>query len=399
MHNNLVYLTDGRGKVDASEMSDHDWARLVVDNRNSTRRQLVKCAWCWDDDHVTHWMRTYTRADGSRVVSHQPGEAGDHPYQALESDEHKAYCDRVERVGTDEGFRTTREARAADGRTRSDVLLFGSRHVAYEMQHSPFKQGYGATERTRRSLAAKRDAVAWHTDSSIIAGAARVAMLRSNQARRPQIENPRYELRVLGGFRKVIVWECTARDGYRCPDGRFAGCGRTHIDTQPTDITLDDFIRQAPAGSVLPVLPLDRRGFWTSANDYRRWTEHHGRVDQLASGQRRKGMGTLVRRRPKTICRPCRSSAPACRFLRRSPARQAPPHAGSLHACTQRAGAATCIALRGSSNAAPTRTKAVEYASTWGVAGSEGCTQRTLVRWWGSAGPGGPRSERQAVGG
>lgn len=101
------------------------------------------------------------------------------------------------------------------------------------MQHSPFKQGYGATERTRRSLKAKWDSVAWHTDSPIIAGNAQVAMLRSNQARRPQIENPRYQLRILGGFRKVIVWECTARDGYRCLYGRYAGCGRTHMDTQP----------------------------------------------------------------------------------------------------------------------------------------------------------------------
>jgi hypothetical protein len=276
VHNNLIYLTDGRGKVDAAEMSNHDWARLVVDNRNSTRRQLVKCAWCWDEDHVTHWMKTYSRADGSRVVSHQPGESTDHPYQVLESDEHKAYCDRVERVGTEEGFQARREARAPDGRTRSDVLLLGNRQVAYEMQHSPFKQGYGATERTRRSLAAKRDAVAWHTDSPIIAGAARVAMLRSNQARRPQIENPRYQLRILGGFRKALVWQCTAREGYRCPNRRFAGCGSTHFGTQPGDITLDDFIRKAPAGLVVPIRPLDRLGYWASLTDYQLWLEHSG---------------------------------------------------------------------------------------------------------------------------
>ncbi|MFE5598009.1 hypothetical protein ACFQ8O_02235 [Streptomyces coelicoflavus] len=54
MHNNLIYLTDGRGKTDAAEMTDSDWDQLVVDNRNSTRRRLVKCAWCWDDDQITH---------------------------------------------------------------------------------------------------------------------------------------------------------------------------------------------------------------------------------------------------------------------------------------------------------------------------------------------------------
>ncbi|OXM60843.1 hypothetical protein, partial [Amycolatopsis sp. KNN50.9b] len=192
MHNNLIYLTDGRGKINAAAISDTEWALIVAANRDSVRRQLVKCAWCWDKDHVTHWMKTYSNNHGTRVVSHQPGEAADHPYQELESDEHRAYCDRVERVGTAEGYQAQREARAADGRTRSDVLLLGSRHISYEMQHSPFKTGYGATERTRRSLNAKRDAVAWHTDSGLIADAARVAMLRSNPARRPQIENPRY---------------------------------------------------------------------------------------------------------------------------------------------------------------------------------------------------------------
>ncbi|MFD7278381.1 hypothetical protein ACFV80_15355 [Streptomyces sp. NPDC059862] len=289
MHNNLIYLTDGRGKVDASKLSDTEWARLVVDNRDSVRRQLVKCAWCWDEDHVTHWMKTYSR--NGRVISHQPGESADHPYQALESDEHKAYCDRVERVGVAEGYEAQRESRADDGRTRSDVLLIGARHLSYEMQHSPFKPGYGARERTRRSLAAKRDAVAWHTDSSIIADGARVAMLRSNQARRPQIENPRYEIRILGGYRKVLVWDCTSREGHRCPLGRYAGCGATHVNSQPSAISLDDFIRQAPAGLVLPVWPLDRLGFWTTTKDYQIWVDHFG------GSSRSGGSGAAAQRR------------------------------------------------------------------------------------------------------
>ncbi|MFH9888562.1 hypothetical protein ACH4OQ_28430 [Streptomyces luteogriseus] len=284
MHNNLIYLTDGRGKVDASKISDIEWARLIVNNRDSVRRQLVKCAWCWDEDHVTHWMKTYSRNSGGRVVSHQPGESADHPYQALESDEHKAYCDRVERVGTAEGYAAQRESRSDDGRTRSDVLLIGARHLSYEMQHSPFKPGYGARERTRRSLAAKRDAVAWHTDSSIIADGARVAMLRSNQARRPQIENPRYEVRILGGYRKVLVWDCTSREGHRCPLGRYAGCGATHVDSQPSAISLDDFIRRAPAGLVVPVWPLDRLGFWTTTQDYAIWVDHFGEASRASRG-------------------------------------------------------------------------------------------------------------------
>lgn len=282
MQNNRIYV-DGR-LVDATQLSEQQWARLVTSNRNSTKRRLVKCAWCWQEDHVTHWMKTYSRTDGTRVVSHQPGESGDHPYQALESDAHRATCDRVERVWTDEGGTAIREATAADKKTRADVLLLGPRTVSYEMQHSPFKTGYGATERTRRALAAGRDAVAWHTDSESVAGAAKVAMLRSNRATLPQIENPRYEMRMIGGYRRSFVWACTTREGYRCPNGRFSGCGHTHFGTEPAALTLDDFVRMAPVGLVVPVLPLDRRGFWTTADGYELWSEHSGHGDRLTGG-------------------------------------------------------------------------------------------------------------------
>lgn len=283
MQNNRIYV-DGR-LIDATQLTDGQWEYLVAANRDSTKRRLVKCAWCWQEDHATHWMKTYSKADGTRIVSHQAGESGDHPYQALESDEHRATCDRVERVWTAEGGTAVREALAADGRTRSDVLLIGKLQVSYEMQHSPFKRGYGATERTRRALAAGRDRVAWHTDSVSLARAAQVAMLRSNPARRPQLENPRYEIRILGGFRKAIVWSCTVREGYRCPDGRFSGCGATHFGTEPAALTLDDFVRKAPTGLIVPVMPLDRLGFWATTDDYELWREHSGQADRLGGGQ------------------------------------------------------------------------------------------------------------------
>lgn len=285
MQNNRVYV-DGR-LVDAALLTDRQWAQLVAANRESTKRRLVKCAWCWQEGHVTHWMKTYSKADGTRVVSHQAGESGDHPYQALESSEHKATCDRVERVWSAEGGTAIREATAADGKTRSDVLLIGSVQVSYEMQHSPFKLGYGASERTRRALAAGRDHVAWHTDNETIGRSAQVAMLRSNRATLPQIENPRYELRMIGGYRMPVVWTCTAREGYRCPRGRYSGCGATHFDTEPAALTLDDFARKAPAGLILPVLPLDRRGYWTTVAGYQLWLEHGGHAGLLGDGPAR----------------------------------------------------------------------------------------------------------------
>ncbi|MFE0220674.1 hypothetical protein ACFW0U_07360 [Streptomyces albidoflavus] len=337
MQNNRVYI-DGR-LMDVSTFTPEMWRRLTEDNRNSTKRHLVKCAWCWQEDHVTHWMKTYSTSSGARVVSHQPGESGDHPYQALESDEHKATCDRVERVWTAEGGTALREALAPDGRTRSDVLLIGSLVLSYEMQHSPFSRGYGATERTRRALKAGRDAVAWHTDSDVVAGRAQVAMLRSNKATRPQIESPRYELRILGGYRKVRTWTCSVREGYRCPNGRFSGCGKAHIDTEPAAISLDGFVRAAPLGLVAPVTPLARQGFWASAADVELWQQHtppdgaSPGVDECADRRRRYRPGGHSRRRAHIPTDAMGQPIPPCRFCGRPASMPGPEGSPEHYTC------------------------------------------------------------------
>ena len=77
MQNNRIYV-DGR-LIDATQLTDGQWEYLVAANRDSTKRRLVKCAWCWQEDHATHWKKTYSKADGTRIVSHQAGESGDHP--------------------------------------------------------------------------------------------------------------------------------------------------------------------------------------------------------------------------------------------------------------------------------------------------------------------------------
>jgi hypothetical protein len=47
---------------------------------------------------------------------------------------------------------------------------------------------------------------------------------------------------------------------------------------------LDDFIRHAPAGLVLPVWPLDRLGFWTTTRDYQIWVDHFGEGSPSVAG-------------------------------------------------------------------------------------------------------------------
>ncbi|HET6635211.1 MAG TPA: hypothetical protein VFH77_09290, partial [Streptomyces sp.] len=178
MHNNLVYVT-GEGLVDAAEINGVRWSQLCAANTPSTKQKLVKCAWCWDEHREAHWMKTFDR-EGSRVVSHQPGAGiADHPYEALETPQHRAWNYRAARVGAEAGYGVEVESWSADKKTRADVLLVGELTVAYEHQHSPFKKGRGALERTRLAKAAGRDEVMWHGTNELIVGRARVPMLLS----------------------------------------------------------------------------------------------------------------------------------------------------------------------------------------------------------------------------
>jgi hypothetical protein len=276
VHNNLIYVTD-HGLVDAMEITDEAWTSLILRNTQSTKRQLVKCAWCWDERRATRWMRTYDMT-GIRTISHQPGEGDNHPYRSIETPQHRAYNQRVARVGDSEGHVVTLEDRAADGATRADVLLRGKLEVAYEHQHSPFKKGRGALERSRLAVAAGRDFVLWHTDKRAIARSSRAPMLRSDDLPTELIDNPNYQIRMVSGFRAITLWNCTAREGHRCPRGRMTGCGRDHFGTEPRALTLDAMARQAPAGLILPVR-LDGHSpghFMTDLASLRRYEEHFG---------------------------------------------------------------------------------------------------------------------------
>lgn len=278
MLNNRIIVT-GVGLLDARELTDEQWAELCERNSPSTRAQHVKCAVCWNNYGRTRWMRTYDMT-GVRTVSHQPGEGDNHPYQALETPEHRAYNERVARVGESAGFDVLREATAHDGATRADVLLRGDFEVDFEHQHSPFQKGRGATERTRLTLAGGRDYVLWHTDKRRIASAARVPMVRSDELPAKVISQPNYRIEFRSGYRRIHMWKCTARDGHLCPDRRMTGCGQTHATSQPSALALDDMIRQAPAGLLLPIQTegvVGPASFYTDRESYRRYEEWSGK--------------------------------------------------------------------------------------------------------------------------
>ena len=296
MQNNQIIITDDtldayarkhpNGITDARELTDDEWAQLCDRNVNSTQTRIVKCGFCWVDHGEIQWMRTFSRM-GTRVVSHQPNEALDHPYQSVETPRHQRYKDRVYRFGDREGLHPEKESRATDGKTIADTLLRGAIDLAYEHQHSHFKSGYGLTERIQRTEDAGRIAM-FHTDQEDVFNAQQAPILRTD-GRVPLewISDLNRPLIITGGLREIIVFTCDARDGVWCPKGRISGCGKTHARTEPLrGVTLDEALRHGVMdefryifNAQVTKLP---RSFWTDRKSYDRYISAIGDDGDLA---------------------------------------------------------------------------------------------------------------------
>ena len=286
MLNNQIIIADDtlrayasrnqRGIVDAVQLPESEWAELCARNINSTRAQIVKCGFCWVDHSEIQWMKTFNRM-GTRVVSHQAGEALDHPYQSVETPEHRAYNNRTFHVWDNEGFGPRKEARAKDGSSVADVLAVeGIVKTAYEHQHSPFKKGHGLTERMDCAAAVGRVAM-FHTDQVSVARAQKGPILRTDgDVPFEWIEDLNRPLTFRAGLREIIVFTCDVRNGVWCPRGKISGCGKPHARTELLGgTTLDDVLRGAPMGEYVPVSNAQVTeapySFWTTRESYGRY--------------------------------------------------------------------------------------------------------------------------------
>ncbi|MEV7975366.1 hypothetical protein [Streptomyces sp. NPDC086519] len=283
MLNNQIIVTDAslhayarkndRGIVDAAELTNAEWEQLRGRNVNSPKAQLVQCAKCWELYREVQWLKTYNTSRGTRVISHQPGESRpDHDYEPVETAEHRAYNSRAFKIGEVEGYKPRREAWAPNMKTRADVLLTGTLTIAYEHQHSPFSATgrYSAPERTRLALAVGRTPM-WHATHDKVRGL--VPILRTDGGLPLRvIENPNYRHEFRGGIYRIDIYTCTVREGHECPNGKFAGCGKSHARGTVTAGQLDDVLRGAPVGTYMPVVDAKviraPRFFWTDRKSY-----------------------------------------------------------------------------------------------------------------------------------
>lgn len=288
LNNQIIVMDDSldacahrndHGVIDAKLLAESAWQQLRKHSAmagGATKAKLIKCAKCWLEYGSEQWLSPKVNHLGTRVLAHQPSESRpDHAYEPVETAEHRAYNNRAFTIGEAEGYDPRREAWAPNRKTRADVLLTGTLTIAYEHQHSPFSATgrYSAPVRTRLAAAVGRTAM-WHATNHKVRG--QVPILRTDGGLPLKvIENPNYRHEFRGGIYCIEIYTCSVREGHRCPNRKFSGCGKPHARGQVRAGQLDDVLRGAPIGAYMVLVDVEVIGaprfFWTDRASYDRY--------------------------------------------------------------------------------------------------------------------------------
>lgn len=248
------------------------WDRLYAQGHGvRVEDRGLQCAGICRDEGVIAWMHLRQRANGRREAVHQHAE-DEARHVTHESDEHKAYKERIVRVATEAGHQADTEVRAPGGRIVTDALVSGAYglRIGWEVQlSSAAASGPRSVRERARKAIARGITPAWHTDRSDYSRRSDTAWTRSDKLPAEVIAK-NGDLRVVSGFRVMDFWRCDVRALYPCPVNGWRRCGNAHATPKPRDVLFDDLVRRTAAGLVVPLEYRDgsrTHRFWVPAED------------------------------------------------------------------------------------------------------------------------------------
>ncbi|MET9351206.1 hypothetical protein [Streptomyces termitum] len=245
-----------------------------------SERGRLQCGGVCREAGVVAWMYLRER-NGRREAVHECSE-DEARHQAVLSDEHKAYQERIARTAESAGFRADSEVRTPVGPRswiQTDTLVQGEGgiRIGWEIQLSSAGREGPRSVKARANKAAKNGITpAWHTDRSDYAGRSDTHWTRSDNLPAEVIKKIG-DLRVVWGFRALDFWKCDVRALYPCPDTSNR-CGKQHVTPKPRDVLFDDLVRKTAAGLIVPVehlLGAKAHRFWVTDADRDRLEDHN----------------------------------------------------------------------------------------------------------------------------
>lgn len=272
----------------------HLWQLLLEDRRTPISRRQLQCGDICRRQGYVEWMHIYER-QGRRIAAHE-AKTAERRHVANEGPEHLAYKERTVRVAVEAGHRAEMEVRTADGKVRSDVLIYGAtpRPTAIEIQRS-FEPEHAIRRRDKAST--DHDVLAaWHTDDTRMFNRNEVAWTRTDNNLPPLAIRDGKDLQVRGGFRHLDLEKCDERRARPCLTKRTGRCGKWHPVSSATQIHYDDFVRGVAAGEVVQAGIKEFRTtfhFWTTEVELDRYEDTVGRSTRpTGPGQRKPASGT-----------------------------------------------------------------------------------------------------------
>ncbi|SCK09503.1 hypothetical protein [Streptomyces sp. WMMB 322] len=241
----------------------------------------------------TPWMFIRRQRVGGKVVwtaAHLPIT---HTATPVESEKHKAMKERIARIASVHGLDVQTEARSADGRVVTDVLVTGAgASVGWEAQYSPISAGTV----WRRSARARENQIRplWVTADDSSAVIDRAPWARVDNVPWQRIASP-LAMIIRGGVRHLQIWKCTPASERPCPRTGQA-CGKWHYGwfvpalclPQERATSLDELIVTSADGEHAALRVRDSEDpkrishLWALKSDAHRWYELHGKANTVS---------------------------------------------------------------------------------------------------------------------
>ncbi|MER5200522.1 competence protein CoiA family protein [Streptomyces sp. NPDC002755] len=232
-----------------------------------------------------------------------------HAMTPEESDRHKAMKDFLARTGEGAGLEVHVEKATRNRTSRPDVTIIGAGGVSLGCEAQYYNASAGTVLRRSRAHAEAGLAANWITHDDRFHLIDRSNWMLTRQMTWREISNAA-DLVLVGGFRVLVEWCCTASAERPCPDGRAkTGCGKVHLqwdtprrlDDEGTGwtghegntqrITVGQTLIGAATGSVTPLFASSRKDrrsgayMWVPASDRIRWTDYRSEEATLPEEQ------------------------------------------------------------------------------------------------------------------
>ncbi|MEU5666497.1 hypothetical protein [Streptomyces longwoodensis] len=221
-----------------------------------------------------------------------------HEMTPEESDRHKAMKDFLARTGEAAGLEVHVEKASKFRTSRPDVTIVGTGGVSLGCEAQYYNASAGTVLRRSKAHGEAGLVANWITQDDRFHLVDRSNWMLTRPMTWQEIDNAA-DFALMGGYRVLVEWLCTASAERPCPDGRAkTGCGKTHLqwdtprgqDDEGTGwtgyegntrgVTVGQTLIAAATGSVVPLFAASRKDrrsgayMWVPAAHRDRWADY-----------------------------------------------------------------------------------------------------------------------------